>query len=279
MKFKVWLHTLLVACIGGLANAMLASIVDPANLNFSGPGLHHLEKIALVGALIPSLTFLAKSPLWQFGGESDDANNRTFKSCVIFAWALLSLTMMTGCSGPSKAQVAKQIVAWLPAIDSGVQSIGSLVATFDPANAVEIQSALGIVNAASKQFETAAQAYLLHQTAGNLAALQDTITSFEQSTNAAVLVSYHVTNPQSQHEITTAIDTLATISASIMGLVESISPQPAVQAMRKKATIKLSSVSLDGVEYNRLCASYTRDTGNPCPSLDTFVQAQTAIGF
>ena len=62
-NWKVWIYTLVAAGIGGASNALLGVIAMPDTFNFSHAGLINIGKIALIGALVPMLTFLKQSPL------------------------------------------------------------------------------------------------------------------------------------------------------------------------------------------------------------------------
>jgi hypothetical protein len=57
------MYTLIAAGIGGASNALLGAIAMPDTFNFTHQGLVNLGKIALVGALVPMLTYLKQSPL------------------------------------------------------------------------------------------------------------------------------------------------------------------------------------------------------------------------
>lgn len=63
MNWKTWLYGLGTAAIGGAANALTASLVDPKDFNFTHDGMLMMLKIALAGALWPVLTLLKQSPL------------------------------------------------------------------------------------------------------------------------------------------------------------------------------------------------------------------------
>jgi len=63
MNFKVWLHSLAAAAIGGAASALSAVLVAPTVFNFTKLGLEHIGALALTGAGIPVLALLIKSPL------------------------------------------------------------------------------------------------------------------------------------------------------------------------------------------------------------------------
>ena len=63
MNWKAWLYTLAAGAIGGASNALLGAVAMPDTFNLTSQGLINLGKIALVGAVVPVLTFLKQSPL------------------------------------------------------------------------------------------------------------------------------------------------------------------------------------------------------------------------
>ena len=63
MNWKTWLYSVIAAGIGGAASAALSAMAMPSTFNLSHAGLINLGKIALVGALVPVLTYLKQSPL------------------------------------------------------------------------------------------------------------------------------------------------------------------------------------------------------------------------
>ena len=63
MNWKVWVHSIVAAAIGGAATALGAVLVNPAAFNFTLAGWENIGKIALAGAVIPVLALLKQSPL------------------------------------------------------------------------------------------------------------------------------------------------------------------------------------------------------------------------
>jgi hypothetical protein len=60
---KVWIHSLVVAAIGGAAGALGLVIVSPSSVTWTLAGARSLGEIALIGAVVPVLAFLKQSPL------------------------------------------------------------------------------------------------------------------------------------------------------------------------------------------------------------------------
>lgn len=67
---KVWFHTLAAAAIGGASGALGLIIVSPSSVTWTTAGALVLGKVALIGAVIPVLALLKKSPL---PGDTDAA--------------------------------------------------------------------------------------------------------------------------------------------------------------------------------------------------------------
>ncbi len=63
MNWQTWVKSLVAAVIGGAANSVTATFVDPQHFNFSHDGLLALAKFAGAGAVIAFFMFLKQSPL------------------------------------------------------------------------------------------------------------------------------------------------------------------------------------------------------------------------
>jgi len=59
---RIWIEGLVAALIGGAANALTVSIVDPLNFNL-GEGLGKLLQVVAVGGLVAAAAFLKQSPI------------------------------------------------------------------------------------------------------------------------------------------------------------------------------------------------------------------------
>lgn len=247
MNFRAWLHTLLSAFIGGSASAGAAVIVDPQTFNLSTPtGFHKLLSMMVIGGAVPALAFLHKSPLWEWGtpapSGTSSKSNSVYKSVIIFAWLAVTIAAITGCTSQQVQTVANEIVAWLPAIDTGIASIDNLIVTFQPSDAATVAEINAALKTASTQFTAVANAYQSKPSASTLADLQAGIVALQQSTNQAVLDAYRVTDPASQAKILTAVNAVAAAANTVLALVASVSNKTQVQAMRQRATVKLSQV-------------------------------------
>ena len=62
-SWRIWLHSLIAAGIGGSAGTLGAAIVAPSVFNFTHSGMQKMLQLALFGALPPVLSLLKQSPL------------------------------------------------------------------------------------------------------------------------------------------------------------------------------------------------------------------------
>ena len=157
---------------------------------------------------------------------------------MFFAMLIVSFTV-EGCKA---ATVAQDIINWTPALQAGVQTIGSAAAMLAPADAPIFIAATVGFDAASGLLVAQAKAYLANPTASVLAQLQAAVVAFQQQINAALLASAKITNPASQTMVMNAINAVATVVLAILALVSSISSKVAVARMAQDSTIKLAQV-------------------------------------
>lgn len=159
--------------------------------------------------------------------------------------ALVSIGLIAapiGCSQAQQTRVAQDIVNWTPALTTAVNTVGATASILDPA-------AAGIFDVATTGFGTAAalltqyaKAYLANPTASALADLQLAVTTLQQNANSALLQTAGIKDQNSQRLALAAINGLATIVATILGLVQSISSKTALNQMSHNSTIKYAQV-------------------------------------
>lgn len=273
MGFRSWIHTLLSAFIGGSASAGAAALVDPSTFNLTTPtGIHKMISILVIGGAVPALAFLHKSPLWDWGTPAPSGNNSkantVYKSIIILVWMTVTIAAITGCTAQQTQQVANEIVAWLPSIDTGIQTIDNLVTTFQPADAATVTTINTSLDVATKQFTTIATAYSAHPNATTLSDLQAAVVALQQSSNTAVLTAYRIVDPASRAQALTAINAVSAAANTILALVASISKPAQVQSMRAKATVKLDTVPGSGQAWITDPLTVCHDLGYPdCNSL------------
>lgn len=63
MNWKVLIHSIIAAAIGGASSAILAVYSSPNSFNFTKLGLENLARVALGGAVVAVLALLKQSPV------------------------------------------------------------------------------------------------------------------------------------------------------------------------------------------------------------------------
>ena len=144
-----------------------------------------------------------------------------------------------GCNGST---VAQNIVSWTPALEQGVATVNSTAALLLPADAPIFVEATIAFDAGATEVATLAKAYLANPTASVLAQLQTAVVTLNQTVNAALLKVAGVKDLASQQHALNAINVVATVVATILALVQSISSKAAVAQMASDSTIKLAQV-------------------------------------
>jgi hypothetical protein len=72
-KREIWLRSIAAAAVGGASTALSAWLAAPQAFNFTEAGLIAFAKVILLGAGVPVLAYLQKSPLPDVQGQ--DAKN------------------------------------------------------------------------------------------------------------------------------------------------------------------------------------------------------------
>jgi hypothetical protein len=68
-KTEIWLRSLAAAAIGGASTALSAWLAAPEAFNFTKGGLVAFSKVIVLGAGVPVLAYLQKSPLPEGQGQ------------------------------------------------------------------------------------------------------------------------------------------------------------------------------------------------------------------
>jgi hypothetical protein len=137
-------------------------------------------------------------------------------SAVLF-WAVCVYT--TACSAST---VAQDIVAWTPTLISTAQTVDSVVAGLDPANATLIIAVGQTFTAAATVVENQAKAYLANPSATALGQLQAQALAFQQQVNTALLNAFKVVNAASQKALALALNGAVTVITAILSLITTI---------------------------------------------------------
>jgi hypothetical protein len=222
-------------------------------LSQQGLGLGHAGSgtvVTLVGAVASALLgLLARDPASNSGsGSGTDSGSDAGKTgasatakvgVVALIALLLPAPFVSGCSGNT---VAQDIVNWTPALETAVATVDSTAALMVPADAAVFTTATVNFDAMAQTLVAQAKAYLANPTASTLAQLQTQVVAFEQQVNTALLDAVHITNATSQQHALTVIRAVATIAATMLALVQSVSGNTAVAQMAGESTVKLAAV-------------------------------------
>jgi hypothetical protein len=138
--------------------------------------------------------------------------------------------------------VAQDIVNWTPALTSAVAVVNSTAALLTPAEASTLAAATTGFNAAVTLLTAQAKAYLANPTATALTQLQSAVVTLQQQVNTSLLTAAKITNPTSQQHVLSSINTVATIVAAILALVQSVSTKAQVAQMASQSPVKLAVV-------------------------------------
>lgn len=95
MNWKRWIHSLIAAVIGGVANSVTAMFVAPETFNLKD--LSKLAQLAGGSAIISLMFFLKKSPLPDSPEEVKVSIKDTVQSLLLFG---LLASLISGCTSP-----------------------------------------------------------------------------------------------------------------------------------------------------------------------------------
>src|ERR1700727_959105 len=119
MNWKSWLYTLIAGIIGGASTALSTAFALPQDGNFTPAGLTNAWHVALIGALVPTLMYLSKSPLPPLETVATKTQSTTVTNTTkVGVIALIFLLLSAGCTGCNGTTVATDIVNWMPVIES-----------------------------------------------------------------------------------------------------------------------------------------------------------------
>jgi hypothetical protein len=248
---NVWDHPKTSAAGILIAVVTVAGVLSQQGITLGNVGTGTV--VTLISALATAfLGLMAKDP-----GESVAQDNSKAK---LSAWILIAIlvggTMPT--AGCSKESVAQDIVNWTPSLQSAVATVNSTAALLDPTNAAIFNAATAGFDSASKLMIAAAKAYLANPTASALQQLQAQVVALQQQVNTALLQAARITNTSSQQHVLTAIQAVATVVVTMLGLVQQVSSKTAVAQMAAASNVKLASVDryLDREAAARMVAEH-----------------------
>jgi hypothetical protein len=232
--------------------------------------------VALLGSLAAAfLALLSKDP-----GGSGTGGAGT--GALI---ALLCVSMFLapiGCTQQQKVNVAQEIVNWTPSVVSAANTVGATVELLAPQYALIIAPATTGFDLLAAGLETAARDYLANPNQTTLAFLQNEVISLQQNVNTSILQVAQIKDPASQKLALAAINALATVVNTILGMVQSISTKTQVAAMAAKVHVTLAQVRpyLDQQGMQASALRVSRDLAlNHMPSMNEFFTAEAQAGF
>lgn len=169
-------------------------------------------------------------------------NRRKFCGHLVGGAAALALVsggavMLSGC--PSQTSVINEVLKLLPTISGIAQTVGNIVGGLDPALALPIATALGIITAAFTVIQT-----VLTQYEQNLSAapnsvwqtLDDAVASIE-----AQISSIEALFPKLSEIVKAGVQVALGAFQSILGFIASLMPAPMARLSTPKAYASLNS--------------------------------------
>lgn len=241
--------------------------------------------VALISALAAALIGLLSRDWGTSQSASKSSDSTTLK---LGAWALIALlgpaTMvpMTGCTQQQRITVAQEIVNLTPAAVSAVNTALATASLLDPAAASIFSAATTGFDTLAQGLKTMAADYLANPNQTTLALLQSGIVKFQQSVNTSLLQVAGIKNTNSQQIALVAINGIATIINTVLGLVQSISTKTQVAAMAAQVHVTLAQVR-PLLDQRGLQASAERVSSDLAlsrvPSVDEFFGWEAQRGF
>lgn len=240
---NVWKHprTTVTGLLIGVTTVAGVLSQQGLTLGHAGSG----TVVTLIGAVASALLGLvARDPVSSTGTDAgSDAGKTGATTAKVGVVALIALLLpapfVSGCSGNT---VAQDIVNWTPALETAVATVDSTAAVMVPADAAIFTAATTNFDTLSAALVAQAKAYLANPSASTLAQLQAQVVTFEQQVNVALLDAARITNATSQQHALTVIRAVATIAATMLALVQSVSSKTAVAQMAGESTVKLAAV-------------------------------------
>lgn len=252
--------------------ATIAGVLAQQGVTFGSVGTGGTI-VSLAGALATALLGLVardpgtSAPVAQPVPETSPAGNcsgncsssKSGTTAKLSVWLLIMLLLplpwLEGCNAKA---VANDIVNWTPALRSAVATVDSTAALLSPADAPLFSAATTGFDSAANVLVAQAQAYLANPSAGTLAQLQTQVVTFQQQVNAALLNAARIVDSRSQKHAMASIQAVATIIATMLSLVQSVSSKAQVAQMAAHSQIKFAAVSpyIDAARSAELIAAH-----------------------
>lgn len=277
---NIWQHPK-TSVVGVLIAIMtIAGVLSQQGVTLGNAGTGTV--VALISAIAAALLgLLAKDP-----GDGVTATSSTSSTTKLGALALCALTlsasMTVGCTQQQKISVAQEIVNWSPSVTSAVNTISATAALLAPQYAPIFAMATAGFDTLSVGLQAAAKDYLADPSQTNLAFLQAEIIKFQQSVNTSLLQIAGIKDANSQKLALAAINGLATIVNTVLGLVQSVSSKAQVAAMAAQVHVTLAQVRplLDQGSMQAASQRVSQDLAlSHAPSVDEFFGWEAQRGF
>ena len=209
---------------------------------------------------------------------------RALAGVLLCALTLMATFSVTGCTQAQKITVAQEIVNWMPAATSAVNTISATVAMLDPASAIVLGVSTAGFDVVSNGLQSIAKDYLANPNQSNLELLQAEVIKFQQSVNASLLQVAGIKNQNSQKLALASVNALATIVNTILALVQQISTKAQLAQMASQVHITLADVRVHMDEAALFQASQrvTTDLAWPISAAPTpakFFAYEASTGF
>ena len=233
--------------------------------------------VALIASIAGAfLGLLSKDP------GSGSAGGAATGAMIAFLCISLCVIPVVGCTQAQKVSVAQEIVDLGPAITSGVNTASATASMLFPEDAIIFNIATAGFDTLSAGVQQAAKDYLANPNQTTLAFLQAEIVKFQQSTNTALLQVAGIKDPASQKLAIIAINGIATVVNTVLGLVQSISTKAQVAAMAAQVHVTLAQVRplLDQRALQASADRVSHDLAlNHAPTVDQFFAYEAQAGF
>ncbi len=200
---------------------------------------------------------------------------------AVSALVMLTLAGTLPTVGCTASGVAQDIVNWTPTLQSAIATVDTTARILLPADAPIFAAATVGFDAGSNIVVALAKSYLANPNASVLVQLQAAIVTLQQQVNAGVLQAAHIVDPNSQRLALAALNGVATIVNTMLGLVQQIGGK-SLAALAPPAPVKVAMVApyLDRDKSARvLAAHYGESVSVAYAQMDAGQAQLTVAGF
>lgn len=275
---NIWNHPKTSAAGLLIAIVSIASVLTQQGITLGAAGK---------GTVVTLVTGIATALLGLLAKDPSDGVSAGSSTAKLGVWMLVSVLLMgtmpvIGCTQAQKISVAQEIVTWTPSVVSAAETVGATISLLQPQYAVLIAASTAGFDALAKGLQVAANDYLANPNQTTLALLQTEVVKFQQNVNISLLQVAQIKDANSQRMALAAINALATVVNTIMGLVQSVSTKAQVAAMASQVHVTLAQVRpyLDEPGMERASTRVAGDLAlSRVPTLDQFFAFEARAGF